>query len=788
MDTTRSGGAVAAEPAVPTLRSYRLLAWQLCALAGQVSAVHLARLGHRAAADTLSNVSMAVVFGSVLWVLTRPQLTRVARNVAVGCLAVTSTLMARATDPLLFTGFDEQLHMRTFADIIASHRLFQPNPVLEISPRYPGLETVTAVFYQIGLPPMLAAVTVILVARLVLVFVLCDAVEHLTKSSRAGGLAVAVYAMSPQFVWFNSQFAYQTLSLPLALAVVSFAGRARHAANPLPLLGGATVCLLGVAMTHHLTSFLTAAFLIVWTLVERGQARMAVAYCALAAIAATLAWAVVQRSTLQQYFGPMITDLQSQVSGGVRRHAFQDSAGIPTPLEDKLLILNYAGALSLTGLALLLLSVRWRRRRQHGLHYWNSQWLVLALGLAIPALFVARVVPKGVEIFTRSSSFLFFPLSFVVVNYMVRLNWWQMAPWKERPPQGLEPRKPTNRRLTAEFLAVVYASTVFLGGYVLGSGPDWGRLPGPYMPSADSRSMDAETLAAVKWAGQELPAGSRIGSDRVGSILLASQAGLWPVYKGLGGVYTPALYVADDWGLPETDLASALQVRYLYVDQRLASALPPFGSYFDVGEVNPGRQLTEPQLTKFDRVPGITLVYRHGPVSIYDLKGLGLSEYRSGWTGPTPVIAPVNQLAVGLMVGLLLAWVIRSRFWPRIARQASAWRRAFGPADGAAFLLASVALVGAALLLAHVWLTPLTLVSAVFAVVLAHPYQAGALLRRGAALLTWRRVAFAGLFGTPLAVIIAFAIHDAASQDVVQVRRILDDPAAVHVPANPPRG
>ena len=191
MDTTRSGGAVAAEPAVPTLRSYRLLAWQLCALAGQVSAVHLARLGHRAAADTLSNVSMAVVFGSVLWVLTRPQLTRVARNVAVGCLAVTSTLMARATDPLLFTGFDEQLHMRTFADIIASHRLFQPNPVLEISPRYPGLETVTAVFYQIGLPPMLAAVTVILVARLVLVFVLCDAVEHLTKSSRAGGLAVA---------------------------------------------------------------------------------------------------------------------------------------------------------------------------------------------------------------------------------------------------------------------------------------------------------------------------------------------------------------------------------------------------------------------------------------------------------------------------------------------------------------------------------------------------------------------------------------------------------------------
>ena len=40
--------------------------------------------------------------------------------------------------------------------------------------------------------------------------------------ARAGGLAVAFYALSSQFVFFNSQFAYQTLALPLALAAVSF--------------------------------------------------------------------------------------------------------------------------------------------------------------------------------------------------------------------------------------------------------------------------------------------------------------------------------------------------------------------------------------------------------------------------------------------------------------------------------------------------------------------------------------------------------------------------------------
>ena len=155
-----------------------LLALQLCALAGQVLAVHLARSGgwDPSWVDLLSVASIGLVYGSAVWALTRPYLTRLTRNVAVACLAVTPALMVRATNPLLFTGFDEQLHMRTLADIIASHRLFEANPVLEISPRYPGLEVTTVVLHQLGLPVMAATTTLILVARLVLVFVLCDAI------------------------------------------------------------------------------------------------------------------------------------------------------------------------------------------------------------------------------------------------------------------------------------------------------------------------------------------------------------------------------------------------------------------------------------------------------------------------------------------------------------------------------------------------------------------------------------------------------------------------------------
>lgn len=176
--------------------------------------------------------------------------------------------------------------MRTLGDII-SHRLFEANPLLDVSPRYPGLEAVTVLVHQLGIPTMAAAFIVILACRPLLVTVLCDAVEKMTGSERAGvvggrGLRALLFS---QFVFFNSQFA-QTMALPLALAGVSFIARARGSDDPLPLLGGATVCLFAVALIpHHVTSFLTAVLLVVWAVAEMGRARLWIAYGACAALA-----------------------------------------------------------------------------------------------------------------------------------------------------------------------------------------------------------------------------------------------------------------------------------------------------------------------------------------------------------------------------------------------------------------------------------------------------------------------------------------------------------------------
>lgn len=746
-----------------------LLGWQVCALACQAAAVWLARADHRLAAEILSDAGLALIYASALWALTVANLDRTTRNVAVLSLGVSTTLFWRATNPLLFTGFDEQLHLRTLADIISSHRLFEANPLLEISPRYPGLEVVTVLVHQIGIPTFVAAYIVILLCRVVLVTVLCDAVEQLTGSAQAGGLAVAVYALSSQFVFFNSQFAYQTMAIPLALAAVSFLARARAAVRPLPFLGGATICLLAVALVHHVTSFLTAGLLVAWAIVEQGHARLRIAYGACAAVAATLAWAVTQRQTLSGYFGPIIGDVAEQFRGGERRDLFKDAAGTVSRSVDQYLLIYYAAALSVVVIVVTVLAYRERHYRRAPL------LMVAALSAAIPVFLAARVVPKGGELYDRSNSFLFFPFSMYVAGFAV----WFL--WRESRQFGFRDHR---RTVALRVLGIVMASAAFLGGYVLGSGPSWARLPGPYIPAADTRSMDAETLAAVQWARDGLPAGSRIAADRVSSVLLSAQAGLWPVMQGPGSIDVAKLYVAGQWGQDETDMAAAMRLRYLYVDRRMADQLPPYGAYFYEGDSGEETQLTEWQLAKFASVPGIAEVYRHGPVSIYDMKGLGVPQVRSGWFGETPQIRMTTQLAVGLLCGLLIAAVMRSRAGPRITGSVRRWRESWGPSLTGAALLAGATVASNTLLFLGVWLTPLTIGAGVAVVVLVNLGAVLAVIRRGAGRITWPMIGSVALIAVPLGIVAALAIYSAATETVIEVDRILNDPAAVHVATN----
>lgn len=768
------------EHAEPPNRSklWILLACQAVALLIQVLAIFMARRDVGVAAQLATTCAVGLTYGSALWVLLAPRLTRPLRNAAVVCLGVSTALQWRLRNPTLLLQYDEQQHMRTLRDILATHELFRPNPLLPVSPRYPGLETVTALFAQIGLPVIVAVTVTIIVARFVLVMVLCDAVENLTGSIRAGGLAVAAYALNSHFVGWDSQYAYQTLALPLAVAAVAFVARARFADKALPLLVGAGGCSVAVAMTHHVTALALASFLACWTVIERGQARWRVIAAAIVSSTATLGWAAMSSGMLRDYIEPWLLDKVQTATAPKMRTPFSGArVELPgVPLWERPFQLIWAVVISLLVCVLVVIWARSVLRRlrtdtPEKSATWQPRTILVALTALIPILLALRALPGFHELNDRLSTFVFLPFSVLVADGAVR--WCKAHSYS----QVVRVRVPV----------LVIATAVFLGGFLLGTGPSFSRLGGSYLPSAGGRSMDSETQAAVHWAEDAIPDGSRVGADRVTSLLLSSEAGMWPSSVSGDGQYTLApVYFSDQLGSFERSMISGLKIRYLYVDRRWADNYPMVGHYFATGETPHPMQISRQSLKKFDGISGVNEVYRHGPVSIYDLReltGQSLEESRSWQTGDPRQVSLLTQIAVGILVGLLLALASRYGAWSRPV----GWFRQFCSAAGLWLALAAglgtFTVVSVALVYLNIWLTPAFFITAVVSLLLMNHEWAKSLKHRvepSVRGLRPKELVATSLLVLLLAAAFGLATVDSNTVDVTAVRRILAEASSIN--------
>jgi hypothetical protein len=209
---------------------------------------------------------------------------------------------------------------------------------------------------------------------------------------------------------------------------------------------------------------------------------------------------------------------------------------------------------------------------------------------------------------------------------------------------------------------------------------------------ADSRSQDSQTLAAVRWAGEHLPAGSRIVADRVPADLLAGEARQWPLLGPADGADWASVYFSPQWSSYQSNLLRQAKISYIYVDQRLAGALPNEGYYLYEGETPQPARLTAPDLAKFGGVPGLVAVYRRGPVAIYSTAGLGIRPELSGYAASRRMgLGLAGDAACGVAVALA-AYGLRRRL-----RWAGGVLRSAGAAGGTATVIAAV--IGAGFLL-----------------------------------------------------------------------------------------
>ncbi len=557
-------------------------------------------------------LGMVTIFMPAAARLLAEGVTRRERIALVAQLALALYVVKVLHSPTAFTFYDELLHWRTAVDILQTWRLYQPNPLLPVSPYYPGLENTTVALVQVtGLALLDSGILLLGVARLLFVLALYLFYERIGKSPRVAGVAVLVYMTNPAFVFFDKQFAYESLALPFAAVLLwALTWRARaHQEQRTVFLILSLSSLAAVIVTHHITAYALTAFLLLWAAVSELRRRRGGAdepgpgWLAIVALVGTLAWLfAVARITIPYLggnFRSTLVEIFSLISGELSgRTLFTGFAGDVAPLWEQL-----TGLASMLLISLLLIPGLLSVRRKH-----SHQLLPVVMALTAPLYLASQVLrfsSFGLQISSRTPEFTFVPLGLVLALGIIEVG-------------------ARYHRLGQRVALVLCLGVILTGGVILGW-PRWARLPGPYLVSADSRSIEPQSMAAAEWTREVLGQNQHIAADRMNGLLMLAYGGQSPVTASFSGVDVPRVFLAAQVGPGEIEILRQGEIHYLVVDRRLSSGLPVGGVYWELGETGAGghkRPISASILAKFDGLPSVHRIFDSGDIAIYDVRGL----------------------------------------------------------------------------------------------------------------------------------------------------------------------
>ncbi len=215
-------------------------------------------------------VAYFLVFAPVVWTLVSRATSSSVRGsliVALGVWSMVPKLVRTGANPLYY---DEFAHFRMLEDMVRTGHPVSSTGLLQIGANFPGLELVTnAVYHLSGLSLWTCAVVVASVAHVTLLVGMYTLVKDATRSSRAGAIAAVVYSLNPSWFFFDAQFSYETLALPMLVWGLVFGMRAIHRREPGTPLGSqpleisiAVIISAALVITHHMTSVVICCVLV----------------------------------------------------------------------------------------------------------------------------------------------------------------------------------------------------------------------------------------------------------------------------------------------------------------------------------------------------------------------------------------------------------------------------------------------------------------------------------------------------------------------------------------------
>ena len=530
------------------------------------------------------------------------------RNERVGLLVLlglASYLVKVFRDPFRFLYADEFVHQYNALSILSTHDLFRGNPILPATAAYPGLETPTAALSALtGLSTFASGLLVIAVARVIMMIALFLLYETVTGSSRIAGLAAALYAASPHFMFFIADYSYESLALPMAVLALAAALRSRPASGSVnrPWLIAALVLTAGVVVTHHMTSYALIVTLLAICLMplpwlhRRTPRPWTVAF---AVIAMTAGWLVLVARTTVGYLSPVVLGalhetIRTVTGETATRQLFGRSGHVATgpPWEHIVAMLSVVVAAVAVAVGALVV---WRRYRDR-----PAAFVLAIAGIGYVLSLGLRLVPAAWEPAVRASEFLFMGASFTIALFTFSVL--------ERYA-GLAARA-----------GLVGAALILIVGGVISTTPSSTRLAQPFRVAVTGSTLEPQAARVAQWAGQTLGTENRIAAEAAdGRFLLVE--GRQHVFVGSRPpiatiLSTKALY---PWQVADLKLYG---IRYVVTDARSSGGDVSDGFYFFPG--NESGSALAVAGRKFQRA-GASRIYDSGDIVVYDLTGAALT-------------------------------------------------------------------------------------------------------------------------------------------------------------------
>lgn len=553
---------------------------------------------------------LAVIFVPSAGILLLSQRSREARLAVALGLGLALYLAKVVYEPTAFTFHDEFAHYRNASNLLASGQLFGYNPLIRTTAYYPGLAAATdALVHLTGLSVYACGLILIGCARLILVGALFLLTGELLGSARAAAVAVVVYAANPNFLYFDAQYGYESLALPLAVLAVFFIARRGGQRPAIPAMASCLAAALAVVATHHITAWALGTLLLAWAAAgwfrrrrSPGASGAAAEFLPMFPAAVTtgtaVAWVLAVAPITVGYVSPVLTRAAGQgvqliIDHHMSRTLFANTGQTATAprWED-------VAAIAATLLILAVLPVALHRIRRSSLP-------VLAKVLAATSLLWVLVLPlrftaEGQETANRSAEFAFLGIAicfaFFLESFLGSSRW---------------------RRMLALGIVVL----LFAGGIAV----SWNysqRLAPDYRLTNGSEVVTPEDQALARWMLVSLGPGNRVATDTQTGLVLGS--------LGRQDVLSWAEDGARIWQIfyPRTVSSEVLseirqsRVQYVVV-QRDVLDLPAGVTRFDDSEPTQyyNAALPAASLSKFGTSPVFAEIYASGTLHVYQVVG-----------------------------------------------------------------------------------------------------------------------------------------------------------------------